>query len=1213
MFRPHGFIRRHAAVFILAALELASGAMAMAKTPNALYIGPIPGLTTSWHPAPTSTSVPLGTTLRLKREVPAGASIRWQGAHEISQHDGWSLAECPLENVGVQVVEVEIVRADGQSFRESCVLHVENVPARAVQVLSIESSVAPVALDPENLNASTYRYYRQPSIAALRQVAANRYRTSVGRTLDLHAVVAPSGFAPLMEWRVRGDRRSSQTFFGSSVSLSFGEPGTYSVRLGGGRRLREVTFEIYRTHITSHLNRRAVIPDGVPVTFTAATEPPGLEADITWLASTSFGSSNPVMGQGATFTVRFDDTFRRRRAARHFTQWLGVRADDAAFGQDQKVACPRPRPTPTGELSSPPRVDPPRFPEIPAQSRAEALPPGARALFPAFEGEGFVVTLPAGRAEQLSARQVFSEVVAPILRAVGVQGPERRMGVPDHDGKEMPKASLAPLASFTCQEAARLKQASADLICGAMQHGAGSPEVDRLFLNGEGMTFAQFRADIERLEVEYFFPQLESNVPIEHTGILAARWEGETVTLVTGRAFNRYTVTNRVILTPEEAALRVRTALGGIEGLCFPRRTAPERIELILLPYGGSGGVPALRYAYRMPVVAEWQLVDGLFYVWMDAESGAILQLVPLIHEDVAASGRTFRRAPDLLPVTDLTPFRVDDSAGGLYRLQLSGVFARLDRFGDGVFDDGEVEIPDDADGSSETFAHFDHAPFNDAANAVCQSGGNTTFEQVDLLATLYRQRSMALSAGLFTPFPTGAMNLDYELGDGSFCTALGSPAGISFQLCPGFIDAACPDGANHVSVMHDHTYVAHEFGHALTPRQYTDRPADWCAPPTLEGAPPMACPVPLDPGASFHDFADSWAHAFESTNCWSGWKSKNQTDADASLNCVAHHSEGGSSPRLSQVNVPFDPASPGDHFPEHRVMATGGYADMQIAGAALWALRQGMRSKCLPSGTPQYLVRFVRALRTTGWFGGVAPDSSDRGIYRGLVDLAVKITNQWATSGSPGGPPAFFHNGPHTTSKATGAFARAGIFLIPWQCLDGNTATTDPLQCPAGENGGEAVVDIDDNDTGDDVKLDGVVHPEWDWLERGGPAPTFLIWTGPRYRFSGDTASFTDPSPCNTQFQVEVANDEAFTLNFMASGFQVVDLDPTDAGTPECYGTWSVPAAAWETLDDDDRIYYRVRTRDAAGLNERLSTLPGNGLFTVPPPYAVVNVSGTP
>ena len=148
--------------------------------------------------------------------------------------------------------------------------------------------------------------------------------------------------------------------------------------------------------------------------------------------------------------------------------------------------------------------------------------------------------------------------------------------------------------------------------------------------------------------------------------------------------------------------------------------------------------------------------------------------------------------------------------------------------------------------------------------------------------------------------------------------------------------------------------------------------------------------------------------------------------------NCTGPTSEAGALPRLGQLTVPFDPLAPGDHFPEHRAIATGDYADGQIAAAALWSVRQGMRSKCLPSGTPQFFVRLVRALWNFGFSTAPTCSGCDRDIYRALQDLLRQLVQQWATSGQPGGPPGFAHNGAHTTNKVTSGFARAGVFLVP-------------------------------------------------------------------------------------------------------------------------------------------------------------------------------------
>ncbi len=135
-----------------------------------------------------------------------------------------------------------------------------------------------------------------------------------------------------------------------------------------------------------------------------------------------------------------------------------------------------------------------------------------------------------------------------------------------------------------------------------------------------------------------------------------------------------------------------------------------------------------------------------------------------------------------------------------------------------------------------------------------------------------------------------------------------------------------------------------------------------------------------------------------------------------------------------------------------------------------------------------------------------------------------------------------------------------------------------------------EAIIDIDD-----------------DYLDRGSTTgPTFTIWTGRDYTFVGSSASTAAP-PFNTQFEVEVANDDAFTLNLVSSG-TLGGVVAADGGT----ATFTLAAADWNTLKAGDFLYYRVTTTDAAGGTSRSSLDPRPGvLTTVPPPRAVVNESG--
>ena len=438
----------------------------------------------------------------------------------------------------------------------------------------------------------------------------------------------------------------------------------------------------------------------------------------------------------------------------------------------------------------------------------------------------------------------------------------------------------------------------------------------------------------------------------------------------------------------------------------------------------------------------------------------------------------------------------------------------------------------------------------------------------------------------------------------------------MRFGVCDGYFDTACPDfsdgtsslTANGLNTAHDNTWTSHEMAHNSIDRFTYLRPSDWCG-----GA---SCSMPVGYN-NLHDLADAWSDHVENTNCWSGWFAKNLGGVDESNNCqgTRGHDEGGSAPRLHEVAWPFNPAITGDHFPEHRDIATGQYADMQIAAAALWQVREGMRSKCRPSGHPQYFVRFTRALKNAG-FLGATPGSTDLGVYQLIIDLEREMIEQWATSGLAGGPPAFRHNGNHTTNKVLSGFAKVGIFPIPDVCIDGDGTTSDATICPAGENGAAAVIDIEDNDAADDLTQDGIAHPENDFLEVGGPAPTFNVWTGSRFTFSGGSARpVTGTAPCNAEYDVEVSTSDAFpSASTVSSGWTTVDTNADTAGSPECFDQWTPDATEWTQLQSGghlSRIYYRVSTRASGGGNVRVSTEPAAGTWMVPPPYAVLTDDG--
>ena len=869
--------------------------------------------------------------------------------------------------------------------------------------------------------------------------------------------------------------------------------------------------------------------------------------------------------------------------------------------------CKRQRTVPEPRRSEFPtlRVDPPA-PEkrILANVDAKALPADARAQFPAYDGDVFFVTLPARRQESVSAQEVSDKVITPILKAVGFERGLKGLKMPPAEGIKQPVSNFGGLAQQVAFEYANTPQLSRPgtqyMIDAFLKRSAGD-DVNAALKMGEGMDFNQFVAGIERVGIDYPFQQVEGDVPIEHTHLLASRWDGQSITKVAGVLFNQYTIANNRNINADAAVQTAIRSLAGLKGIdrVSERQQVQDGPTLVLLPYGTDGaGITQLRYAYRMIVRGVVSRHVGPILLWLDADNRNIIKLETLV-KDVGASGVVYNRDPGVGTTT--SSFQVDTSSGGNYTLALFGMANRVD-FGGDNNTANDLSIPDNAGGSSATFANFNQAAISDAAQALCASGTNKAFQQVNFFATVQRYYQVSISQGIFTPFPVEPWSPRVE-SQSAGCNAFST---MDFGACYGYFDKSCPNlPDSKMNFSHDNTIIGHELAHNVTQRLTNGRPGNWC------GSGSCAVPVGWD---DFHDLADFWADHFDSTNCTAGWVAKNMGRVDYSLNCT-NSAEDSGLPRLHSVTTPFNPGAAGDHFPEHRAGLTCQYCDGQIAAALLWQVRVGMRSKCRPSGLPQFGVRFQRALRETG-FVGLTPMNTDLDRYRGLYDLEQKLVDQWATSGFPGGPSAFAHNGPHTTNKVTAGFARGGVFLIPYQCLDGNTATVDARYCPAGEFGGDAVIDIDDNDPADDLRINGVLHPEVDFLKLGGPAPTFQVWTGPRYKLDGaGGASTLNRSPCNAKFLVEVSTNPAFpAASTINSGWITVDTDPTTPATPEGFGTWSPDASQWATLQAGGAgtlIYYRVTTRDASDLNERISTQPGNGVWTVIPPYAVLTADG--
>lgn len=325
-------------VLILVAVAPASVAMAQSATRAVdpglwnkhLQLGPVEGLTTEWHAAPVRTAVPLGSTLRFKVRVPPTVRVQWTGAREIERKLVESVAEVRLDLPGPHRVDVAYQRRDDRDIRQSVQLDAIDLGEHPLEISPIRIAVDDVAIDPEQPNGVSMNYYfRADSIAQLARVSDGRYRTSTNRWLTLAVDVEPAGFGPLVEWRLDG---RPQRHLGSPVRMTVYTAREQTISVGTKANGRQLLLDTYRVRITSH-RRGDPLPDGIPVTFHAVTDPPGHEGGITWLASTKYGLSEPLTGRGPTFTTRFVDPYEEGRS------WFGVRADNAKVARDDKQRC----------------------------------------------------------------------------------------------------------------------------------------------------------------------------------------------------------------------------------------------------------------------------------------------------------------------------------------------------------------------------------------------------------------------------------------------------------------------------------------------------------------------------------------------------------------------------------------------------------------------------------------------------------------------------------------------------------------------------------------------------------------------------------------------------------------------------------------------------------------------------------------------------------
>lgn len=837
------------------------------------------------------------------------------------------------------------------------------------------------------------------------------------------------------------------------------------------------------------------------------------------------------------------------------------------------------------------------------------VPEGVTISRSGFEGSAFAAVLTVhDQAGETGTARVLEEI-APTLRALGFRRDLSDLAGPAEPLRLEPP-DLKALASEVCREEVIRKSRSSWEVCAALRgESPPSDAADAAIRNAYGVGFAEWKAGLERLSFQYPFSQVVEGVPIESAGISAFRRDGESVSLVQGSLFDRYTVVNQVTRKPLDLvpglALALLTRQLGVKEVPVPL----GKPELVLVPDGTARSaagetLPALRYAWRILVGLPKRPESWM--VWIDASQGSLLRVAAQwkgAGEAVEITNAArWPRDPWLCKTgspscTESVPFKIDGKKNGKLILALENVFKQLEN------DDGpELELADSQG--------FKTNPVQDHTIAVCKSG-NSMFRQVNAYSHLYSLWSTVKSAGLVPTFPEKPLRvvIDWKdpndkVGSGAYYdqdpAAQDASSSLWFADGQGFQVGDCPNKKDaRMNGAQDVTVMAHEMSHLFVQRLQERRPPTWCG--------NAACNMPDSLGHNIlHDFADSFAFAYASVDCFAGWTAKNLDGTDKRLHCKGKTEEGGGWPRKAEL--------PQDRFPEHRSgIYKDEYANGQIAAAGLWEVRKGLRSKALLAGTQGYWVNLLRSLWNFGFTANTCSSfttangtnvysTCDRDVFLYLQDLERAMVADWLTAGPGGGQSA---------NKVLSGWAKAGLYLVPFDCLDGKPGTAVPGACPNDSNpeaGLDAVIEIDDQDTGDDSEMDGVVHPEVDYLQFDEP-PRFQVWTGPHYRFNGDgTANRNAPLPCGDRFQVELAADPQFGTVW-TKGPQL--LKPND---PPCWGEVILTPGEWAAAQTvtGSKVYYRARTWDVHG-RERLSTLPGGGAFQVAAPFALITVDGKP
>ena len=586
----------------------------------------------------------------------------------------------------------------------------------------------------------------------------------------------------------------------------------------------------------------------------------------------------------------------------------------------------------------------------------------------------------------------------------------------------------------------------------------------------------------------YRFDQYFDDVIIDNTAISITNRNENEIASVQGKFYNTVNPTNKSSLSLKEAASRAMAQIRKENKLEILR--ASNKGEMVLLPYSEG-----FKYVWKTEISS-----DGPYQVWIDAETGKVLQLFPLFFFSDNAKGLVFN--PDPFAGTKEMTFEVDAATGGVFTLTKTGYMTMANAGADGTT--GVVQV----NSNGLATADFNVAPINGTVvENVSQAGYNGLFQQVNVYAHTFNERKYYELIG---SHDFGIVNITVNQGGED------NAHPNSFYTCSSTLTGATGCG-NLYNTAIDATVVAHEFGHVLDAMQYA-----------IGGGHMTAA---INEGMS-----DFWSCTVLNKDIVAGWSAHN----------CAGPTQSGWLPRQMEAL---------DVFPDHKSLAGASneeHSSGQIIAWAMWNARQRMND-ATSFGTLSIDLNTLKAETTAGI--GVLLNGTDKSIHDSYLNLLKQLAPLYQSS--------------RQIHKLLAGFASAGIFLSPK----------------------DAIIDIDHS-----------------YLNRASTSgPVFTVWTGDDYTFSGSTVMTTGTLPFNTEYQFEVANDEAFTMNHLTSAW-IGGVVSAAGGT----ATYTLPLADWNTLKAGSDLFYKVTTRDAAGGNLRSSLQPGNNFLAVNVPAGRAAINGT-